>query len=200
MIKIFYGRKRILISAQQTGGKKVRTHIFSSSARLHREYKRFVKSKCQNLEIIGNEETIWKAFRSLFAYMEASGGVVKNKQGKLLMIYRNRHWDLPKGKIEKGETPRITAIREVREECGIRKLRIVRQLPSTHHIYYLDGECLKRTFWYEMICFESDKLKPQTEEGIKKVKWMKRNDIRKISSKIYPSLREILTSVSFLSQ
>lgn len=200
MINVFHGRKHICICAQQTTEKKAMIHVFSSVTRLDRVYKRFIKSKFRKLEIIGNEKNIWKAFRSLFTYIEASGGVVKNKKGKLLMIYRNRRWDLPKGKIERGEDPLLAAIREVKEECGISNLRVVRQLPSTHHIYYLKKKCLKRTYWYEMIYFKNEKPKPQVEEGIKKIRWMKKDEVRKIAHRIYPSLREMLTSVSFLSR
>ncbi len=129
--------------------------------------------------------------------MESSGGAVKNEKGCLLMIYRNHHWDLPKGKMEKGESPGMAAIREVEEECGVKNLKIVKQLCSTHHIFFLKNECIKRTYWYEMICMDSTKPKPQADEGITEAKWMSRKDVKKIENKIYPSLCEILTAVSF---
>ena len=200
MYKVFAGEKCILISSKEAAGdeKSVKTVSFQSAEELHKEYKAFSKqSRIKKLIVTGDVETVWKVFRSLFTYIEAAGGAVKNEKGHLLMIYRNRHWDLPKGKMEKGESPAITAIREVEEECGVKKLRIVKQLPSTQHIFFLKNECIKRTYWYEMICMDSAKPKPQAEEGIKEAKWLSKEEVKKITNKVYPSLREILTAVSF---
>lgn len=172
---------------------------FKSAEELHREYKAFAKqTRVKKLIVIGDEVIIWKVFRSLFAYIESSGGVVRNDRGSLLMIYRNRHWDLPKGKIEKGEASDQTALREVEEECGVKNLRITSELMLTHHIFFQDKhEWIKRTYWYEMTCCDNTKPKPQTEEGILKVEWMSKDEVKKVWSKIYPSLREVLTAASF---
>jgi|ERR1051326_5645685 ADP-ribose pyrophosphatase YjhB (NUDIX family) len=201
MYKIFSGEKCIIISseAESVAEKGVRIISFISAEELHKELKLFSKSKLKKLIVTGDPERVWKVFRSLFGYVEASGGVVKNEKGNLLMIYRNRHWDLPKGKMEKGESPAMTAIREVEEECGIKHLRIVKQLASTHHIFHVNKvQHLKRTYWYEMISSDSAKPKPQAEEGIKIAKWVKKEEVKKNFKKVYPSLQEILTT-SFLS-
>ena len=53
---------------------------------------------------------------------EISAGVILfNELDKrfLLLNYPSRHWDFVKGKMEKGETPHETAIRETKEETGI---------------------------------------------------------------------------------
>jgi 8-oxo-dGTP pyrophosphatase MutT (NUDIX family) len=200
MYKVFSGEKCVLISSREVDGdeKGVSVIIFKSAEELHKEYKAFSKqSRFKKLIVTGDEETIWKVFRSLFTYIEASGGAVKNEKGSLLMIYRNRHWDLPKGKMEKGESPAITAIREVEEECGIKNLKIVKKLSSTYHIFFLKNECIKHTHWYEMICKDLARPKPQAEEGIKEAKWLTKEEVKKITGKVYPSLREILTAVSF---
>ncbi|MBI3502813.1 MAG: NUDIX domain-containing protein [Bacteroidetes bacterium] len=202
MYKIFSGEKCIIISSAEAKNseKNAKTISFLSAEALHRELKLFSKSKLKKLFITGDEERIWKVFRSLFVYIESSGGVVKNEKGNLLMIYRNRHWDLPKGKLEKGESPGMAAIREVEEECGVKHLRIVKQFPSSHHIFYVNKvQHLKRTYWYEMLCRDSAKPKPQAEEGIKIAKWMRKEEVKKVSNKIYSSLREILIAASFLS-
>ena len=62
----------------------------------------------------------------------ASGGVVFNNE-KLLMIYRNSLWDLPKGKMELNESELECALREVEEECGIDNLRVIKFLKYTYH-------------------------------------------------------------------
>ena len=48
-------------------------------------------------------------------------------------------WEFPGGKIEKGESPAMAGLREVREECGILNLVIVNDLPSTYHTYKLEA-------------------------------------------------------------
>src|SRR4051812_1521782 len=89
------------------------------------------------------------------------------------MIFRRGKWDLPKGKLDKGETPGQAAIREVGEECGVTGLHIVKPLEPTYHIYPIDGgNALKKSYWYEMTCPGDDVLKPQTEEDITEVRWM----------------------------
>ncbi|MBI4929991.1 MAG: NUDIX domain-containing protein [Bacteroidetes bacterium] len=201
MYKVFSGEKCIMISGRKIlrDEKNSKVIEFKSAEELHREYKAFAKqTRVKKLIVIGDEVIIWKVFRSLFAYIESSGGVVRNDRGSLLMIYRNRHWDLPKGKIEKGEASDQTALREVEEECGVKNLRITSELMLTHHIFFQDKhEWIKRTYWYEMTCCDNTKPKPQTEEGILKVEWMSKDEVKKVWSKIYPSLREVLTAASF---
>lgn len=197
MYEVFSGEKSILISAVEvkTEGKNVKQIHFKSAEELHKEYKQFMRSSVQKkLIIVGEEEVVWKVFRSLFSYIEAAGGLVKNEKGELLMIYRNKFWDLPKGKMEKGESQDETAMREVEEECGVKKLKIVRPLLSTYHVFFKENkECMKCSHWFEMICHDQTKPVPQAEEGIKEAKWMSEAEVKKVMNKVYPSLREILS-------
>jgi 8-oxo-dGTP pyrophosphatase MutT (NUDIX family) len=181
-------------SEVQLDEKNVKQIYFKSAEELHREYKQFSRSRVlKTLIIVGDEDRVWKVFRSLFSYIKAAGGLVRNDKDELLMIYRNKHWDLPKGKMEKGETPDETAIREVEEECGIKKLKIKKQLDSSYHIFFKDNkECMKRSYWFDMTCNDSSIPVPQAEEGIKEAKWMSREDVEIIANKVYPSLQEIL--------
>src|SRR6185295_6515260 len=50
---------------------------------------------------------------SFYIMIESAGGLVLNESNELLMIYRNNKWDLPKGKVEKGEEYDTAALREV---------------------------------------------------------------------------------------
>lgn len=196
MYKIFSGDKCILISAKEVKNDPKRSKVtaFSSAEALHKEYGLFMRSsKLELLNIVGDEEKTWRVFRSLFSYIEAAGGLVVNPKGELLMIYRNRHWDLPKGKMESGEEPAETAVREVEEECGIKNLKIVKQVLSTYHIFHLNkNACLKHTYWFEMTSKDQAKPVAQKEEGIEEAKWMRKEDVRKIMGKVYLSLREVL--------
>ena len=198
MYKIFSGEKCIVISTREIkrDPKTSKVIAFSSAEVLHGEYRQFMKSsKLKMLNIIGDEEKAWRVFRSLFSFIEAAGGIVVNPKGELLMIYRNRHWDLPKGKMEAGESPAQTAVREVEEECGVKNLKIVRPLISTYHIFYLNkNDCMKRTYWFEMTSKDTAKPVAQKEEGILEAKWMRKDEVKKAIGKVYLSLREVLTT------
>ncbi|MGQ1943730.1 NUDIX hydrolase [Ornithobacterium rhinotracheale] len=118
----------------------------------------------------------FKKFKASFENIKAAGGIVQNKKGEILMIYRLNTWDLPKGKIEKDEKKQAAALREVEEECGITDLNITKKLPKTYHMYELKGKpVLKTTYWYEMR-YKGDELPtPQTEEDISEAQWCDRS-------------------------
>ena len=58
-------------------------------------------------------KALWSDFSSIFKVIEAAGGVVFNEKEEVLVIFRREFWDLPKGKIDKGESPEEAAVR-----CG----------------------------------------------------------------------------------
>ncbi|PHQ55657.1 MAG: NUDIX hydrolase [Lutibacter sp.] len=112
-------------------------------------------------------EECWDIFQSKFKIQKAAGGKVNNLINEVLFIYRFNKWDLPKGKLEKGESVEQCAIREVEEECGIGNLVINKSLETTYHIFKKKGEIiLKVTYWYSMTTDYCDNLTPQLEEGI----------------------------------
>jgi len=112
----------------------------------------------------------WKQFKLHFKIQRAAGGKVFNHLNEVLFIYRFDKWDLPKGKLEKGETIEQCAIREVEEECGITNLIIENKLETTYHIFERkDKLILKISHWFLMKTNYSGALKPQIEEGISEV-------------------------------
>lgn len=141
---------------------------------------------------------LWNYFRSRFVEIPASGGLVKNESDLFLFIHRLGCWDLPKGKIEKRETPEVAAIREVGEECGLLGLKIVKQLDSTFHIYrspylnYPENLVLKETKWFLMNFSGTEKPVPQTEEDIEDVRWFARSEFDQVLTNTYSSLRDLL--------
>jgi ADP-ribose pyrophosphatase YjhB (NUDIX family) len=138
-------------------------------------------------------EFLKKDFLSLFDIIEGAGGLVKNTKGEILMIFRNGKWDIPKGKIEKGEKKDVAALREVEEECGISELNIVKELPNTFHIYKLKNKyILKKTYWFLMKSEYAGKLTPQAEEGITKAKWIGKKELNKIIGSSYTSIQNML--------
>lgn len=143
-------------------------------------------------------DTAWEHFRSQFVEIPAAGGLVRNSDGALLFIKRLGVWDLPKGKIEKKETPELAAVREVEEECGLSGLHVVKQLDSTFHIYrspYLSfpkNLVLKETKWFLMSYPGNEIPVPQVEEDIQEVTWFSIADLDRVYSNMYSSLIDFL--------
>ncbi|EAY26177.1 NUDIX hydrolase [Microscilla marina] len=129
-----------------------------------------------------------KAIKSLFYTLKAAGGLVTNQSNQYLLIYRLAKWDLPKGKAEKGETSKITALREVEEECNI-NVKIEHFICATWHYYPQKGkQILKKTDWYTMQCIDDSHLKPQTIEDIEKVEWMDDEQLPQALNNSYNSI------------
>ncbi len=131
------------------------------------------------------------AIKRQFKIIEAAGGVVQ-KQGKILMIYRLDKWDLPKGKLEKKETPKEGGLREVEEECCVRVVAH-HKVCHTWHTYQRHGrKILKKTYWYAMDCLDDSEMTPQLEESITDVRWMTREEARQALYNSYFSIRYVL--------
>lgn len=119
-----------------------------------------------------NAEKLEGYLRKQLKVVEAAGGLVQNNKGEYLFIRRNKKWDLPKGKIEKGEGVRTAAIREVIEETGVDQVVIRDYLQTTYHVFKRNGKFrLKVTYWYIMYSEYDGDFSPQLDEGIKKVRW-----------------------------
>ena len=105
----------------------------------------------------------------------AGGGYVirkGKKESEVLMILRGGKWDLPKGKLDEGESIEECALREVREEVGIKKLVMKGNLGKTVHGYSRKNAYkVKTTHWYQMETPERHFI-PQAAEDIKEVKWV----------------------------
>jgi 8-oxo-dGTP pyrophosphatase MutT (NUDIX family) len=130
---------------------------------------------------------------SSFKWIEAAGGIVQNTKTKqLLFIFRNEVWDIPKGKIEKGEKSKEGAIREIEEECGIKNLSITGELSPTYHIYFAYGKyVIKKTHWFTLTTNELD-VKPELEEGITEVKWFDLEELNLIKENTFESIKDVL--------
>jgi len=137
-----------------------------------------------------NNEELLKKFSKKIPIVVAAGGVVTNKEGKVLFIYRNDKWDLPKGKLDKGESIPEAAIREVEEETGVRGLKIENSLQTTYHIFKRnDIYKLKEVHWFAMKTSYKGPLKGQKSEGIMKVKWKGPKKIKKALENSYANIR-----------
>lgn len=145
------------------------------------------------IQITGDAEQNWKNFKLNYRLLEAAGGLVRSEKGEWLFIHRNGMWDLPKGKLEKGETIEKCAVREVAEECGITEPTIIKPLKPTYHTYTLKGQrILKPTYWYLMQSSDTSELIPQTEEGITEVKWVSTERAKELAKSSFGSIKQVV--------
>ncbi len=158
-------------------------------------------------------------------WVRAAGGVVVDDDGRMLLICRNGRWDLPKGKVEAGETLLQAALREVEEETGVRvesgqwvvghadgipvDSTCSSVLPTTHyplptktyHIFNLYGGWhLKQTSWFAMRAAGTAPAgKPQAEEGITDVVWVEPDEWCRRLSASYGTMRTLIKSMPWTS-
>lgn len=131
-----------------------------------------------------------------FELIKAGGGLVKNENDEILMIFRRGKWDLPKGKLDEGETLEECAKREVEEETGLHQLTLIKPLLITYHTYHLFGKHnLKETHWYLMKAGGNEKLIPQTEEEISEIVWVKKENLENYLDNTFPTIETVLKKV-----
>ena len=157
-------------------------------------YKNLVKGgKKDHVLVSDNPKMIFKTIKKKCLLIKAAGGLVENVKGEYLFIFRNKKWDLPKGKVEKEEKIKVAAVREVEEECGVKIEKRGKRLCKTYHIYELNGKVvLKSTSWYTMEVKGKPKLTPQKEEGITTASWVNDLGIKSKMKNTYPLIVEVL--------
>ncbi|GEP52483.1 hypothetical protein FNO01nite_31550 [Flavobacterium noncentrifugens] len=137
-----------------------------------------------------DEKEMLKKLKEKIPVQKAGGGLVYNKNGEVLFIFRNGKWDLPKGGIEKGEEIEYTALREVEEETGVNKLLISKKLEKTYHVFRRNGKYkLKITHWFEMTSDFDGIPIGQAEEGIEKVAWLNPEQIQEALKNSYENIK-----------
>ena len=125
----------------------------------------------------------------------AAGGLVTNPKGEILWIFRRGFWDLPKGKLDEGETIQTCAVREVAEETGISNIQLHEMLCFTNHLYfdkYLNEEVIKRTYWFYMTIPNMQEGIPQLSEDIEKIEWLALDKARQCLNHTYPTILEVV--------
>jgi 8-oxo-dGTP pyrophosphatase MutT (NUDIX family) len=157
-------------------------------------YKKLGKgSKNQYLLLSDDPKAVFQNLKSKCQLIKAAGGLVRNSAGDYLFIFRNKKWDLPKGKVEKKEKMKAAALREVEEECGVKIQSNNEKLCKTYHVYELGTKVvLKKTNWYAMTVKGQPKLIPQKEEGITKAGWFGKHELDPIFKNTYLLIFDVL--------
>lgn len=194
MYKVFINEKRLILS--DTPENTERNIAYEDPHQFDMVLDLLQNTSTTDVTIyLQNLEFLWDQFKNYFKNIFAAGGVVRNADNKTLFIHRLGKWDLPKGKIEEGESNDEAALREVEEECGITQLEIIIYLSPTYHIYIdRDGtSILKTTFWYQMKYRGTKAPIPQSEEGISEVSWKNDDEIaRDVLSNTFKNIILIL--------
>ena len=110
--------------------------------------------------------------------VRAAGGVVV-RDGDVVLVHRPKYddWSFPKGKAEEDESDEDCALREVREETGLR-CRLGDELPSTE---YIDSRGRpKRVRWWQMEPVEDDGFTPNDE--VDEVRWVAPDEASRLLS------------------
>lgn len=131
----------------------------------------------------------------------AGGGLVLNDTGELLMIFRRGKWDLPKGKLDEGETIEDCALREVKEETGLKDVERGELFAVSYHTYfdtYIQEEVVKESHWFRMRAKGQQQLVPQTEEDIQQIEWVNRQRLEQHLLNSYDNVIEVIRKAGLL--
>ena len=132
----------------------------------------------------------------------SSGGIVyRRRQGvaEVALIRVRKRWCLPKGQVEEGETLEETALREVREETGL-KGKVVAKLGDITYWYTnktRQGETVrifKRVYFYLIRSLKGDLIRHDDE--VEEVCWWPIAEVRR--QLFYPTEREMLRKAMVL--
>ncbi|MBA5629985.1 NUDIX hydrolase [Moheibacter lacus] len=199
MYKVFYNEKALILSEKPISNLK--NLAFNNEGQFEEALALLRNSSNTEVNIYHhNLNSLWENFKNHLEYLEAAGGLVQNQKKEILFIHRLDKWDLPKGKLEIGETPKIAAVREVEEECGISNLILKDLITITYHIYFQDNLKLKATYWYEMDYDGNEELIPQTEEGIGIAEWKNQSEIPQILQNTYENIKLVLEKIPLINQ
>ncbi|MCA0429000.1 MAG: NUDIX domain-containing protein [Bacteroidetes bacterium] len=193
-IRIYYNANFIELKSKRT--QSAHNQDIVKSNEINNEIKTIVKNLLLKNENTFNDLDLSyfiDFFKKEHKFIKAAGGLIK-KNNHYLFIKRLGKWDLPKGKLEKNETEQTGAIRECEEECGINNLHIIKQIPSTFHIYeHKQKLILKESIWFLMETDFNENLTPQLEENITEVKWFTIDEIKKnVLLNTYPTISDLL--------
>ncbi len=197
MYKVFFNQKPLILTNKIQYLSDTEPLLFIKYTSVTQIIKALKSSKNSKVFLYHkNIDKLWKGFKKKFPIVEAAGGLVKRTDNKLLFIFRNDKWDLPKGGVEKKELIIDAAKREVTEETGVADIIVEKKISETYHIFKKGKRFrLKKTYWFKMSTTYMGKTKPQTEEGIEKTKWVSNKNIEDILNDAFENIRIIVLEV-----
>lgn len=194
-IKVYFDRKEICFSTDRPSGEGVVYEVDYCMSDADALIRMFETADCIWVRSDFPQETFDRFSRG-FSKVDAAGGVVRRQDGVVMMIHRRGRWDLPKGHVEKGETFRQAAVREVEEECGLSGVRIVRHITDTRHIYNTYGKWeMKLTRWFEMRYDGYKAATPQAAEDIVKAEWLSGEELRVAIHSSYKTIEQVIEAL-----
>ena len=200
MYKVFIQNTAVIFVKSPTGfmADRIVYHEGFDFIELHENMKTIHPN---GLEILCDRpKRAWKAFKSQFKIIKAGGGVVLNENDEILFIYRLDKWDLPKGKLDEGESIKQCAVREVEEECNLKRLELKQKICTTFHSYTGSKNYLiKKSYWYLMRVKGKQELIPQTEENITDVRWFDPNNLEEVKANTYEAIKEVIREMDLLN-
>jgi len=197
MYKVFFNQKLILLTTDIISPKEDSPFFYVKFTNKKFVVQMLKSKKVKMLYLYhSKEDKLWYYFLNMFKLIEAAGGLVRNlKTNHFLFIFRNKKWDLPKGRINKNEEVQKAAIREVEEETGVENLSIIKPLNTTYHIFKRNRKYrLKKTFWYLMETDYNGERTPETKEGIEKAIWIDKKLIVPLKSEMYQNINLIIST------
>ena len=197
MYKVFFNQKPLILTNKIQYLSDTEPLLFIKYTSVTQIIKALKSSKNSKVFLYHKDiDKLWKGFKKKFPIVEAAGGLVKRTDNKLLFIFRNNKWDLPKGGVEKKELIIDAAKREVTEETGVSDIIVEKKISETYHIFKKGKRFrLKKTYWFKMSTTYMGKTNPQTEEGIEKTKWVSNKNIEDILNDAFENIRIIVLEV-----
>ena len=197
MYKVFFNQKPLILTNEIQEFSDTEPFIFIKYSNASQIIKALKSTKNSKVYLYHkNFDKLWKTFTKQFPVIEAAGGLVERTDNKLLFIFRNNKWDLPKGGVEKNELIIEAAKREVTEETGVADLIVQNQLSETYHIFKKGKRFrLKKTYWFRMSTNYTGHLQPQIEEGILKAEWISKDGIKDFLNDAFENIKIIVIEV-----
>ena len=123
---------------------------------------------------------------------QAQGKHTQGKQTLILVAKHSGHkgWVFPKGIIGdnvKGESKESTAVREVKEETGI-KAEIEKELEPVSYWFKFEGETIKKTVYYFIMKAVGGSIEKHDME-MEEVEWLPKEEVEKRLT--YPSDKKV---------
>lgn len=111
-----------------------------------------------------------------------AGGVIfrrnlKTKEIEILLIQdaKNR-WTIPKGHIEEGETAKETAEREIREETGLKEMKVMNWLGKINFRYRRASSLVLMTTEIFLVHAQGNTDDLKAEDWMNGIKWFSANE------------------------